>query len=71
MSAAMQLDLNISSSFLVGDRWRDIEAGQRAGCKTFFIDYSYPETQPESPFTRVSSLLEAVEIMTGATHGTQ
>jgi D-glycero-D-manno-heptose 1,7-bisphosphate phosphatase len=70
-SAATQLDLNISSSFLVGDRWRDIEAGQRAGCKTFFIDYSYPETQPESPFTRVSSLLEAVEIMTGANRGTQ
>lgn len=70
-SAAMQLELNIASSFLVGDRWRDIEAGQRAGCKTFFIDHAYPETQPESPFTRVSSLLEAVEIMTGAKHGTQ
>jgi D-glycero-D-manno-heptose 1,7-bisphosphate phosphatase len=70
-SAATQLDLDISNSFLVGDRWRDIEAGQRSGCKAFFIDYSYLETQPESPFTRVSSLLEAVGIMTGANHGTQ
>jgi len=70
-SAAAQLDLSISNSFLVGDRWRDIEAGQRAGCKTFFIDYSYSETQPKKPFIRVSSLLEAVEIMTGANHGTK
>ena len=26
-------------SYMVGDRWRDAEAGQRAGCKTIFIDY--------------------------------
>ena len=70
-SAATQLNLSIPKRVLVGDRWSDIEAGQRAGCKTFFIDYSYPETQPKNPFTRVSSLLEAVEIMTGAHNGTQ
>ncbi len=70
-NAAIQLGLSISNSFLVGDRWRDIEAGQRAGCETFFIDYSYSETQPKKPFTRVSSLLEAVEIVTGVNHGTK
>lgn len=69
--SALHLDLSISNSFLVGDRWRDIEAGQRAGCKTFFINNSYSETQPKKPFTRVSSLLEAVEIMTGVNHGTE
>jgi len=61
----------LSESFLVGDRWRDIAAGQAAECKSFFIDYSYPEEMPKMPFTKVSSLLEAVFIMVGEQHGTK
>lgn len=68
--AALELNLDIANSFLVGDRWKDIEAGQKSGCSNFFIDYSYPERQPQTPFTRVLSLLEAVEIMTGEKIGT-
>ena len=63
--AAMELNLDIPHSFLVGDRWRDISAGQAAGCQSFFINYSYPERLPEMPFTTVSSLLEATLIMIG------
>lgn len=63
--AVIELNLNIAESFLVGDRWKDIEAGQRLGCSCFFVDYSYPERRPNPPFTPVSSLLEAVEIVTG------
>ena len=63
--AAIDLNLDISNSYLVGDRWRDIAAGQEAGCRAFFIDYSYPEKSPEMPFTRVSSLLEAAQILIG------
>ena len=67
--AAKDLDLDIQNSFMVGDRWRDISAGQAAGCKSFFIDYSYPEKQPKMPYTKVSSLLEAVKIMIGEYRG--
>ena len=63
--AATELNLDVPNSYLVGDRWRDIAAGQVAGCQSFFIDYSYPEKRPEMPFTRVSSLLEAARIMIG------
>jgi D-glycero-D-manno-heptose 1,7-bisphosphate phosphatase len=63
--ASRELDLSVQGSFLVGDRWRDISAGQAAGCQTFFIDYSYPEKRPEMPYTTVYSLLEAVLILTG------
>ena len=56
---------------MVGDRWRDIAAGQSAGCQTFFIDYSYSELQPKMPFRRVSSLLEAAQLMVGEQHGTR
>jgi D-glycero-D-manno-heptose 1,7-bisphosphate phosphatase len=65
LRAATDLNLNICKSFMVGDRWRDISASQAAGCKAFFIDHSYPETQPKMPFTRVTSLLEATKLMTG------
>ena len=64
--AVSELNLDISNSILVGDRWKDIEAGQKSGCNNFFIDYSYPEKRPNAPFTKVLSLLEAVEIVTGA-----
>lgn len=69
--AVTDLNLDISNSYLVGDRWRDIEASQKAGCQAFFIDYSYQEKSPEMPFTRVSSLLEAVQIMIGEPNGSK
>ena len=67
--AASDLDIDLSKSFLVGDRWRDIEAGQSLGIPSYFIDYSYSELKPKLPFTRVASLLEAVEIRIGANSG--
>jgi D-glycero-D-manno-heptose 1,7-bisphosphate phosphatase len=48
---------------MVGDRWRDVEAGESAGCKTFFIDYSYQEKPPESYDYKVKSLHEAAKII--------
>lgn len=38
--------LDLASSFMIGDRWRDIEAGINAGCRTAFIDYHYDEPRP-------------------------
>jgi D-glycero-D-manno-heptose 1,7-bisphosphate phosphatase len=58
IEAAIKLGIDISQSFMVGDRWRDVACGQEAGCKeVFFIDYGYNERTPEAPFTRVDSLL--------------
>jgi D-glycero-D-manno-heptose 1,7-bisphosphate phosphatase len=59
LQAAETWNIDLGSSFVVGDRWRDVEAGQRAGCQTIFLDYGYRERQPDGPFTRVRSLLEA------------
>jgi D-glycero-D-manno-heptose 1,7-bisphosphate phosphatase len=63
LKAAQDLNLDLPKSFMVGDRWRDILAGQAAGCSCFFIDYGYEEKSPVSPFKKVSSLLEAVHLI--------
>jgi D-glycero-D-manno-heptose 1,7-bisphosphate phosphatase len=58
--AAARLRLNLDRSFMVGDRWRDIEAGKRAGCVTIFIDRGYTEKRPDSPDFVVNELAQAV-----------
>lgn len=65
LDAAKKYQLNLRESYMVGDRWRDIEAGQRAGCKTIFIDYGYDEQQPLSMDFRVKTLGQAAEIILG------
>lgn len=69
LQAASDLQIDLSRSFLVGDRWRDIAAGQAVGCEAFFIDYSYPEKQPDMPFIKVHSLLDAVQYILGVNDG--
>jgi D-glycero-D-manno-heptose 1,7-bisphosphate phosphatase len=66
--AASKLKIDLAKSFLVGDRWKDIQAGHLAGVKTYFIDYFYPESRPKYPHTRVLSLFEAVELELGANY---
>lgn len=61
--AALDLKLDARESFMVGDRWRDIAAGQAADCKCFFIDYGYKEKSPIQPYRLVSSLIEAAKII--------
>ena len=62
LEAACRWKIDLSKSFMIGDRWRDIEAGQLAGCKSnFFIDYGYSEPRPKGEYQEASSLLAAVK----------
>jgi len=61
LDAARRHGIDLGQSFLVGDRWRDIEAGQRAGVRCLFIDHGYEERQPEGTFVRVDSIVGAAE----------
>ncbi len=46
---------------MVGDRWKDIDAGHAAGCRTLLIDRGYRESLRTKPDYRVDSLEEVVE----------
>lgn len=53
---------DLGRSVMVGNRWRDVEAGRRAGVRaTIFIDRGYAETAPVAPDVRVRSLGEAAD----------
>ena len=60
LRAAEHYGIDLSRSFMVGDRWRDIDAGASAGCTTIWIDRGYAEKSP-TPDARVGSLPEAVD----------
>jgi D-glycero-D-manno-heptose 1,7-bisphosphate phosphatase len=64
LEAARDRDLNLGSSVMVGDRWRDIEAGRRAGCRTVFIDRGYSERAPSDPDAIVNDLVQAAAWIT-------
>lgn len=66
LEAAREWAIDLSASYFIGDRWRDIEAGQRAGCRAVFIDYHYDERRPGPPFTPVKSLREAAALVLAA-----
>jgi D-glycero-D-manno-heptose 1,7-bisphosphate phosphatase len=60
VAAAADLGLVLSATFMVGDRWRDVEAGRRAGCRTVHIDRGYLEERPEGADAVAHDLVEAV-----------
>ena len=57
--AAARDGIDLAASFMVGDRWRDIEAGRRAGCRTVLIGDGYGEAFKSLPDTAVRSLTDA------------
>jgi len=61
LAAAARLPIDLSASFMVGDRATDIQAGCAAGCRTVFLDHQYDEPKPARCTFMVRSLKEAVD----------
>lgn len=61
LEGAREHDIDLARSFMVGDRWRDVEAGRRAGCTTIFVDCGYAERRAITPDATVASLDEAAQ----------
>jgi D-glycero-D-manno-heptose 1,7-bisphosphate phosphatase len=66
LDAATRHGIDLEASYLIGDRWRDVLAGQAAGCGcTIMIDHGVQQDQPCTPDRSVSSPLEAVDYILG------
>lgn len=59
--AAKKWDIDLKTSYMVGDRASDVTCGVRAGCRTVFIDLGYTaEAPPTDQNATVANLAEAV-----------
>src|SRR5271157_2323052 len=63
LQAAEALKIDLAKSFMIGDRWRDVDCGFNAGCKTIFIDWGYQEALKQVPDYRVQNILEAAKLI--------
>ena len=61
IQASEKWQIDLENSFMIGDRWRDVESGHAAGCKTIFIDYQYDEPLHSQPDYITISIKDAAE----------
>lgn len=57
--AAQRWGVELRRSVMVGDRWRDVQAGRAAGCATVLVDHHYSERRVEADLV-VHGLHQAV-----------
>jgi D-glycero-D-manno-heptose 1,7-bisphosphate phosphatase len=66
LRASAKYGIGLDRSFLIGDRWRDIDAGAIAGCRTILLDRRYQEREPDhAPDFRAETLAEAADWILG------
>ena len=63
LRAASELGIDLAKSWMVGDRWRDVDCGHAAGCRTIFIDRSYAEELRQKPHFSAGNLAQAADII--------
>ena len=63
LRSAQELRLDLAACWMVGDRWRDIDCGHAAGCRTVFINRGYVEELRQAPDFIVINLAEAARII--------
>ena len=56
LSAANDLNIELSESIVIGDSWRDVEAGQAVDCRCFLIENPQNIRLPNHPFEMIKSL---------------
>jgi D-glycero-D-manno-heptose 1,7-bisphosphate phosphatase len=61
--AASEFGISLGDSYMIGDRWRDVDCGHAAGCRTIFIDRGYSERLRQEPHLRARDLAEAVDMI--------
>jgi D-glycero-D-manno-heptose 1,7-bisphosphate phosphatase len=61
--AVADLKIDLDASYVIGDRWRDIDCARAAGCRAIFIERGYQETLREAPDFTVANFRDAVNVL--------
>jgi D-glycero-D-manno-heptose 1,7-bisphosphate phosphatase len=60
LSAAAKRNIDLKRSYVIGDRWRDVDCARAAGCRAIFIQRGYNESLRKAPDFTVTNFEEAV-----------
>ncbi len=63
LGAARDWAIALDRSYMVGDRWRDVNAGRAAGCQTILVRSGHDEPVQDQPDAVVDSLFEASSLI--------
>jgi D-glycero-D-manno-heptose 1,7-bisphosphate phosphatase len=61
LEAAHEHGLDLGHSYLIGDRWKDIDAGWAAGVEPVLIDFGYDE---RAPAKRAAATVPSIKVAT-------
>lgn len=56
LKSQKKYSIDLKKSIVIGDRWKDITMGKKAGCKTIFVDYKYDEILKDKPDIIVNNI---------------
>ena len=60
LHATAELSIDPKTSYVIGDRWRDVDCARAAGCHAIFIQRGYKESLREAPDFTVANFNDAV-----------
>ena len=63
LGAARRWAIDLSESFMIGDRWSDTQAGIAAGCRTILIERDYSQRDKCNPDWIAQDLPEASKLI--------
>jgi D-glycero-D-manno-heptose 1,7-bisphosphate phosphatase len=63
LRAAADLKIDLHASYVIGDRWRDIDCARAAGCRAIFIERGYEESLRNAPDFTVANFGDAVNAL--------
>ena len=63
LKAKKKFSIDVKKSYLIGDRFTDIELARKVRCRSIFIDRRYNEKQPVSQIFTAKSFTQAVKFI--------